>query len=244
MENLITHFSAFGLLGVIILLSGLFLVLSGSGVLKVEKVSVVPGRKTWMLGILCAVVGIIFLYWDTQASNPTMTATLDKNTDAPTADALSIPTSYDLTTTPEITFNVVKESTNGCTVTFNGLHLDANSSDPLLWEWGDGNFTKGYFPQEHTYAKSDSYSVTVTAPSGLTRNFIIEVDCPLPMLSSEPDQPVASGNMLFSLENAKPEDFYTMEDGTSLILDGGKLAVAGGFGGGTYINQLMPKNFR
>jgi hypothetical protein len=81
------------------------------------------------------------------------------------------------TSTPEIVFNVNKEETNGCYVRFNGFIMDNTSKDPITWEWGDGNFTKGFFPQEHTYTNSGSYSVTVTAPSGLTKTFIIEVNC-------------------------------------------------------------------
>lgn len=136
--------------------------------------------------------------------------------------------------TSNIVFEVNKEASDGCFIRFNGVHIDPASTGPLIWDWGDGNFTEGYFPQEHTYSKSGSYVVNVEAPSGLKQNYIIDVDC----LSITPD------SAFFSLANTEPDNYYTINDGTFLFLENGDLAVAGGYGGGTYINHALPRNFR
>jgi hypothetical protein len=147
------------------------------------------------------------------------------------------------TSTPEIVFNVNKEETNGCYVRFNGLIVDNTSKDPITWDWGDGNFAKGFFPQEHTYAKSGSYSVIVTAPSGSVKNFMIDVECESELVATATSQSITS-NVLFSLKDAQPANFYTINDSTFVFLDNGKLAITGNWGSGTYIDQKLPKNFR
>lgn len=200
----------------------IFLFLGIATIKKPIVIEVTPSSRkiALILGIILIGIGL-FLLIQPSAENPTAEATQ----------------------TPEIVFNVRKEETNGCYVRFNGLHIDNNSQDSLSWDWGDGNFTKGFFPQEHTYTQSGSYSVVVTAPSGATKNFIIDVDCQSAILPTTTSQPI-SGNMLFSLKSAQPEDFYTLKDGTFLLLDNGNLAIAGGYGGGTYISLPMPKNFK
>lgn len=145
--------------------------------------------------------------------------------------------------TPETVFNVNKEETNGCYVRFNGLIVDNTSKEPITWDWGDGNLTKGFFPQEHTYAKSGSYTVIVTAPSGLTKNFIIDVECESGLVETATSQSIPS-NVLFFLKSAQPENFYTINDSTFVFLDSEGLAITGNWGSGTYIDQKMPNNFR
>lgn len=49
---------------------------------------------------------------------------------------------------------------------------------------------------------------------------------------------------LFTLTDAKSDDFYTLESASFVLRSDGKLAVRGGFGQGVYINQLLPDNFR
>lgn len=51
-------------------------------------------------------------------------------------------------------------------------------------------------------------------------------------------------NILFSLENAKPEDFYTIKDASFVLLENKSLAIAGTYGNGVYLNQSLPENFK
>jgi hypothetical protein len=104
MDNLITNFSTFGLLGVIILLSGLFLVLSGTGVLKVEKVSVVTGVKTWVLGIICTVIGASFLYFDTKESSASITPNIGTTT--PIITFVQTSPAVEVRATPQMRFHL------------------------------------------------------------------------------------------------------------------------------------------
>jgi len=50
-----------GFIGFALLVFGLFLLLAGFQIISVEKVSVTPGKRTWGLGILFALLGIVFL---------------------------------------------------------------------------------------------------------------------------------------------------------------------------------------
>ncbi|MBK9210517.1 MAG: hypothetical protein IPL71_20445 [Anaerolineales bacterium] len=46
------------------ILAGFFLVLTGFDVLKIDKVTVTPGTKTWMTGLILGVIGFFFLTFD------------------------------------------------------------------------------------------------------------------------------------------------------------------------------------
>ncbi len=50
-----------GYVGVFFVIAGIFLVLSGLSILKIEKLTVATGRRTWGLGLLIATLGILFL---------------------------------------------------------------------------------------------------------------------------------------------------------------------------------------
>lgn len=47
--------------GVALLFAGLFLILAGSGILKVEKITVATGTKTWGLGAVLFIFGMLLL---------------------------------------------------------------------------------------------------------------------------------------------------------------------------------------
>ena len=57
--------SPLGYLGVFLSILGFFLVVAGAGILNVEKISVKPGRATWVMGILLAIIGLGMLYIET-----------------------------------------------------------------------------------------------------------------------------------------------------------------------------------
>ena len=76
-------------LGVVALLAGSFLILTGLGVVKIEKITVMPGRLTWGFGIVLSIIGIVFLWPDIQSSlsngnapTPTSTAIVLESTEA------------------------------------------------------------------------------------------------------------------------------------------------------------------
>ncbi len=54
----------FGYLGVFLSILGFFLIVAGLGILNVEKISVKPGRGTWIIGILIAIVGLGLLFFE------------------------------------------------------------------------------------------------------------------------------------------------------------------------------------
>lgn len=52
------------------------------------------------------------------------------------------------------------QSIKNSTVVVNGY---VSGADYLIWNWGDGQTTTGFFPQTHTYSKTGSYNITVSA---------------------------------------------------------------------------------
>ena len=69
--------SALNYLGVFFLIFGFFLLIAGSGVIKVEKISVKPGCATLVFGAFLIIVGFAFLIPEIKsaASIPTLTPT-------------------------------------------------------------------------------------------------------------------------------------------------------------------------
>lgn len=67
--------SPLGYVGVFLAVSGFFLILAGFNIIKVEKITVTPGRKTWAFGIFLVIVGIAFLLPEinTSLQNPIQT---------------------------------------------------------------------------------------------------------------------------------------------------------------------------
>jgi hypothetical protein len=50
-----------GYVGVFLVIAGLFLAIAGLDLIKIEKLTITPGRKTWGIGLLLAAIGILFL---------------------------------------------------------------------------------------------------------------------------------------------------------------------------------------
>src|SRR3990172_6849664 len=50
-----------GLVGFGLLILGVFLLLTGFNILKIEKITVKPGKPTWVTGILMALFGVVLL---------------------------------------------------------------------------------------------------------------------------------------------------------------------------------------
>lgn len=60
--------SSLAYIGVFFVLSGIFFILAGSGVIKVESLSVLPGRKTLIIGFVLAGLGSVLLLPDIQST--------------------------------------------------------------------------------------------------------------------------------------------------------------------------------
>ena len=54
-------------IGLLMLASGVFLFLTGFGILKIEKVTVKPGRPTWIIGVFFSILGAILVFTTEQA---------------------------------------------------------------------------------------------------------------------------------------------------------------------------------
>jgi hypothetical protein len=78
--------SASDYVGAFFLIFGFYLILSGFGILKIEKITIPPGSKTWGFGILIALVGAYLLFYEPGKAPP--------NPDVPTETppAPSLPT--------------------------------------------------------------------------------------------------------------------------------------------------------
>jgi len=66
-----------GYIGVFFVIAGFFLVIAGIELIKIEKLTITPGRKTWGIGLLLAAIGVLFLLPDIFSiipSSPTPTA--------------------------------------------------------------------------------------------------------------------------------------------------------------------------
>ena len=77
--------------GVTLFIFGFFLVISGMGIIKIEKITVTQGAKTWLIGIFLAVMGVLFLVPELKAPGvvseeaPTIAPTMQPaNEEAPT----------------------------------------------------------------------------------------------------------------------------------------------------------------
>jgi len=83
-------------IGVFLILSGLFFILTGSGIIKIEKLSVAPGKRTLIIGFILAGMGSVVLFPDIQStfSNifpPTVPSNSTHQTPTPVA---LIPSNY------------------------------------------------------------------------------------------------------------------------------------------------------
>ena len=98
-----------------------------------------------------------------------------------------------------LTLGVPDINVNG-TVTIDGSVVaveEGTSIDRLEWSWGDGSSEEASFPVAHTYAKTGSYTVTVTAfnnkgaSQGSALNIVVPEDDRIEVLTLSP--PVVDG---------------------------------------------------
>jgi len=86
-----------GYIGTVFFLFGIFLILAGLGVIKVQQVTVSMGAKTLILGIIIAMIGGILVFSDSRKSINVSTATGSQPTTSPTP-ALSLNPQLSITT--------------------------------------------------------------------------------------------------------------------------------------------------
>jgi hypothetical protein len=106
--------SILGFLGIISLGVGVFLILTGLNIVSIQQVTVLPGKKTWTVGFIFAVIGIGFLISE-----------IIKNVQ-PTTIATQTPvalTAYSNAFNPEAVYKIVSVYSNK-TVAINGGSQD------------------------------------------------------------------------------------------------------------------------
>src|ERR1043165_1023704 len=59
-----------GYLGVLAIFFGIFLIVAGLDIIRLENIRVMPGAKTWAFGSVMAVLGILLLFLDFRGSIP------------------------------------------------------------------------------------------------------------------------------------------------------------------------------
>ncbi len=55
---------------------------------------------------------------------------------------------------------------------------------------------------------------------------------------------IETSSAIFTLSDAKTEDFYTLKDASFVLRPNGELAIEGSYARGTYVNQALPTNFQ
>jgi len=123
--------SSFGYVGAFLFLVGAFLVLTGFGIIKVDKVTVARGRQTWAFGLIFSVVGVLFLLFDvwkvnglpfvttTPTVTPTPLYTIDFNySDSPLNHGWE---TVDITDTTQLVVEPIVDEVVG-----NAIHLSSS----------------------------------------------------------------------------------------------------------------------
>src|SRR5215510_1978261 len=85
-----------GYIGVFFVIAGFFLVIAGIELIKIEKLTITPGRKTWGIGLLLATIGVLFLLPDILSAitpSPAAVDTVSPNLTSSPSINTSIPTS-------------------------------------------------------------------------------------------------------------------------------------------------------
>lgn len=102
-----------GYTGVFLVIAGIFLIIAGLDILKIEKLTVTTGRKTWVVGLLLAVIGTLFLLPDISlAINSSVVSTNIAVATQSAAHSAILPTNILPTETPPLaTFTSTLAST-------------------------------------------------------------------------------------------------------------------------------------
>ena len=120
-----------GYIGIVMLVVGMFLLLTGFNILKVEKVTVKPGKPTWGVGFAFSILGILLL----MVSEP---ITSGKNPD-PNPTPFPSPAPIIVTTTPLVTETIPTNPTITPDSDSHKKLLDATTWPLVIQETFDSN---------------------------------------------------------------------------------------------------------
>ena len=63
-------------------------------------------------------------------------------------------------------------------------------------------------------------------------------------LASQVTPTASADQIVFTLKDSRPEDYYVLDEANFVLRQDGKLALMGNYAQGTYINRPLPANFR
>lgn len=73
--------STAGVIGFGLIVIGGFLILTGFDIISIEKVTVKSGKRTWIIGIIFAIIGLVFLFPEFMPSTPTINSQIATTTE-------------------------------------------------------------------------------------------------------------------------------------------------------------------
>ena len=123
--------SVLGYIGLALLVFGVFMVLAGFDVISIQQVTVRKGRKTWILGIVFALLGIWLLFPEFGTTAPAA-GSLDPSESLPVPTTVSNPlsSSKDVTGSP-IVFNI--PINNLWNHSSDGSYTVTGNEDTIAW---------------------------------------------------------------------------------------------------------------
>jgi hypothetical protein len=124
--------STIGVLGLTLLVIGGFMILAGTGIISIEKITIKKGRATWMIGIGFAIVGLILFYPELAASVDNTTVTQSNEVaDEPTQVSVSDQnSSSDLSGAGTLAFEIPDDNLWRVE---NGRYIATGSKDTYAW---------------------------------------------------------------------------------------------------------------
>lgn len=84
--------------GVFLATLGFFLILAGLKIISIEKITVTPGRRTWVSGAVILLLGLLFLFPDivTQVNSTTLSPTQTEGNETQASTPSTLPVAADL----------------------------------------------------------------------------------------------------------------------------------------------------
>jgi len=123
--------SIVGYIGLALLVFGVFMVLAGFDVISIQQVTVRKGKKTWILGIVFALLGVLLLLPELGSSAPAV-GSLEPSDPLPIPTAVSNPPpSSKNVSGSSITFNI--PNNNLWNPPSDGSYTVAGNEDTIAW---------------------------------------------------------------------------------------------------------------
>lgn len=154
-----------GYIGVFLVMAGFFLVIAGIELIKIEKLTITPGRKTWGIGLLLTAIGVLFLLPDIHSAISPST----------------MPTTFD-TVAPNTTPSPVSASPFAATVqptSEHSIHATATQSSIPL--------------SQGLATASPQFVACVTSQSGAGATAEVQADSLISSITNKPKLPLVNG---------------------------------------------------